>query len=566
MNKSNFITVLFLLCMTYASFDVMGQAGDTMTLIEKVNLFTDRSLYVAGEQVHFSALISSNDQQQDWSQVLYVETISPDGKSIVRNKFPISGYAAEGCLEIPAEIISGVYYLRAYTKYMRNQGPSSYAYAMIKIVNPFREEVMDGEETIELKTVENNQGGLLKISLDKSDYATREVVNVRVEPLPPSASAEKLWRSQKGGIAMSVSVIPESSSSEFIQPRIVVENNSKHLVFYPETRGVSITGEVNDASGNALAGAKVNLSIVGQGRDFMAVTTDSSGRFFISLPAYMGFRDLFLFAEKDSVLKPQVLVNNDFCSIPVHLTSPEFTLSADERNTVLAMAHNIRISTGFDLDSIPCSSTSETTDVPFYGVPTDVIYFDEYIPLPTLEEYFDELGTAVKVKKQNGLNYFKVIGTQPELEYFDPLVLVDWVAVNNIEKILAAPPPTIDRIEIVNVPYVKGGVTYGGIISIISKRGDFSGIDLPTSGVFLNYQGLADNCICPVIETDTLNLPDARNLVYWNPHLALDASNNAQFSFKTPDTPGRYSIVMNGVDGDGKKWRQSMEFVVKEQE
>jgi len=188
------------------------------------------------------------------------------------------------------------------------------------------------------------------------------------------------------------------------------------------------------------------------------------------------------------------------------------------------------------------------------------------VPLPTLEEYFDELGTAVKVRQHNGLNYFKVIGSQPELNYYNPLVLVDWVAVNNIEKILAASPTTIERIEIVNVPYVKGDVTYGGIISIISKRGDFAGIDLPTSWVFLNYQGLADNCSCSIIQTDTLHLPDSRNLLYWNPHLEFDVSNNAAFSFKTPDTPGSYSIVVSGVDATGNKWRQSKSFIVREEE
>src|SRR4030095_1866933 len=97
------------------SMNAIGQVGNEVAFIEKINLFTDRSLYIAGEQIHFSAFISPNDQQQtNWSKVLYIELISPDGKSMARNKISISDHLAEGCLVVPADIISGVYYVRAY--------------------------------------------------------------------------------------------------------------------------------------------------------------------------------------------------------------------------------------------------------------------------------------------------------------------------------------------------------------------------------------------------------------------------------------------------------------------
>lgn len=42
------------------------------------------------------------------------------------------------------------------------------------------------------------------------------------------------------------------------------------------------------------------------------------------------------------------------------------------------------------------------------------------------------------------------------MSYYDPLVLVDYVAVNNQEKTLAATPASISSIEVLRLPYVKG--------------------------------------------------------------------------------------------------------------
>ena len=71
---------------------------------------------------------------------------------------------------------------------------------------------------------------------------------------------------------------------------------------------------------------------------------------------------------------------------------------------------------------------------------------------------------------------------------YDPLVMIDWVAVSDNESILGTPTQSISRIELVNAPYIKGDMIYGGIISIISKKGDFAGIDLPRNGIFINYK------------------------------------------------------------------------------
>jgi hypothetical protein len=539
---------------------LIGQQANAVLPVEKVGLLTDRTLYIAGEQVQFSATISSS-LQSDRSKVLYVELITPNGKRIEGDKFLIVKDATQGCLAIPEDAVTGYYYLRAYTKYMRNAGPGAYTYVAIKMVNPLSNEVLPGGEDHAFSQTRSMQdaGQVFTISLEKNEFAKDENVNATISM---NHTGYPYFDS-----LFSVSVVPEVSSFLFpIQPT-AVDLSVDSVDFRPETRGISITGQLMDgATGQPVANGRVNLSIIGQGRDFEAMQTDSAGRYFFALPAYTGQRDIFLCAETDTLKKPILRVDNDFCTLPVHLPSPEFQLTKEERAVAFRLYRNARVSKHFYPDTIRCVYPEETTVNPFYGRPSDVLVFDNFVQLPTLEEYFNELPSAVKVRKQNGHKYFKVIGERAEMNFFTPLVMIDWVAVNNPEKILAASPNNIDRIEVVTVPYIKGNITYGGIVSIISRKGNFAGIDLPNSGIFFNYKFYADTCHCAIRQIVDKDQPDSRNTVYWDPALRWDNHQRAEFSFISPSTPGRYNIVVQGIQTNGEIYRQSAGFVVKERE
>ena len=559
MNKIHLKISFVLLMILTGTFSTKGQQDKTYPAIEKVSLFTDRSIYITGEDVHFSAFLSPHDKKQpELSLILYAEIVSPEGKSLAGSKFPIVNYAASGDLTIPKDIITGVYYMRAYTKYMRNMGPNAYCYVAVKIVNPLRSDVMTGNDTTKVaknEAIAGNTANAFVISLDKNKYAPRDVVNVAIKATGIKASDVQ---------GLSISVVPEASSSENILQVPAYDHQVTSLRFLPETRGVSITGILKDnTSGKAVPDTRVNLSIIGKGRDFMAMQTDSAGRYFFSLPAYTGFRDLFLCAENTAGFHPKIIVDNDFCLEPVHLPSPIFKLTADERAATYNMAVNARLRKLFAADTIPCAVADKRADKASYGEPSEILVIDKYVQLPTLEDYFFELPTFVKVRKRHGEKYLKVIGTQAEMTIFDPLMLVDWIAVADPAKILAISPSNIDRIELVYEPYVKGDITYGGIVNIISKRGDFAGIDLPASGIFLNYLFLDNSRICTASDSNSANIPDARNTLYWDPNLVLNTDNSTHFKFTTPDTPGRYAIVLKGISRDGNPFTRTEVFEVK---
>jgi hypothetical protein len=549
--------ICFILCLQLsAGLILKGQESKPFTSAESVVLFTDRTLYVASEQIRFSAFLQSMDGSEPAtvSHVLYCELITPDGNQICGNKYSVNNNSAYGCLDIPDDIVTGVYYLRAYTRYMRNYGPKSYHYTRIRIINPEGKDVQvvtSNNNPSQIISVEENTfrtADSFTVSPDKSEYAPGDTVHLLIAETGSVRSAYK---------GLSLAVVPEFSES--------LDHGTPHLngqfentgLYYPETRSLSITGKlIDNTTGKALSGTRINLSLFGNGRDFMAVMTDSSGRFFIPLPKYTGSRNLFLCPDNVPGANPKILVDNDFCTVPIHIPTNNFTLTPQERETALNMAINVQLGSYFKDGQISDSVRQRGEDRPFYGKPNVTLDIDKYVQLPTLEDYFNELPTLVSVRKSKGEKYFRIFGDQDGMSVFDPLILVDLVAVNNPSLVLKIPPSEVSRIDIVNLLYLKGDQTYGGIINIISKKGDFAGISLPSSGISLNYKFLADNCNDQEINQQLPHKPDTRNTLFWDPHLILNNSHVVREKFTISGAPGNYLIILNAINSKGETIEQ----------
>jgi len=546
---------MFLLLFLVSIQGLFAQNSDWKSTTEKVALFTDRTMYIAGEKLLFSACLIIPDTYPDSlsSRVLYCELITPDGSRITGGKFYLDRSVGNGCLQIPSETVSGTYYLRAYTKWMRNEGPASYHYSRILIINPDKKEVLPARDQDSAMLMSENsaqemQADTVILSANKRSYNRREKVTVM---LPDTGEMLK-----SVGFAC-LTVAPESSLESYPLPIPSSKSSPDSTIFYSENRGISLTGHVEDKDQRILLpGIEVNLSILGE-KDFMAMRSDSSGRFFFSLPDYSGNRDLFLCSGKEAGSQPVIKIDNDFCPQQVSLPSPLFDLTEPEKKVALELAVNFQVSSYFNEDTILAAKEDQHNAVPFYGKPTGILLIDQYIEMPTIEDYFNELPCEVKVRKSHDMKYFRFYSSQAEMAIFDPLILIDFVAVDDIDRILALSPRDISRIELVNAPYVKGQMMYGGIISFISKENDFAGVDLPSSGTFLSYgfYSTCDSLTAPGIVPE--NRPDGRNTVYWDPNILSSGTVKKNISFYAPDTPGQYLILLQGIDHSGKVIRSA---------
>lgn len=539
------LVVLILASTKLYSQDLFFSAGG-----ERLQACTDRTMYVAGENISFSAVIINTQDAGagNISRVYYCELITPDGNRITGGKYLLGESFGYGCLAVPEETVSGIYYLRFYTRFMRNISTAGYKYIMLKIINPFKTDVLArkaGSDTVvpggrtKGKSVADR---LLQVVSANKTFTPGQEVRIDIAENERKDTASRFC----------ISVIPEFTYDDRGLTWMERQDTGKMESYVPETRGISLSGRLTaKRSGRPVPFARVNLSIIGN-RDFSVAITDTSGKFYFTLPEYTGKRDIFLCAEELPDLSPEILIDNDFCSRPVSLPSPRFTLDENEMKAAYRLAVNSMVTSAYREVSATVDSAGPETMMAFYGHPTEVLLMDKYIELPTLGEYFTELPGAVRLKKSQGRRRFMFYTMQEEMSVYDPLVLVDWVAVSDMEKILAMSPQEIDRVELVNSMYIKGPVTYGGIISFISKKNDFAGIDLPKSGTFVSYRFL-ETCTEPgsyILSPGPE--PDARNTAYWNPSVVPDAAGNAGISFPAPGTPGNYLVLLRWVNKDGE--------------
>jgi hypothetical protein len=104
---------------------------------ERLNLQTDKALYLAGEQVWLKAVATDvNGHPSDLSKTGYVELLD-DSAPQVQIKLALENGVGEGAFSLPPTLPTGHYRLVAYTRYMRNEGEAVYYDRLLPVINPF---------------------------------------------------------------------------------------------------------------------------------------------------------------------------------------------------------------------------------------------------------------------------------------------------------------------------------------------------------------------------------------------------------------------------------------------
>ena len=118
---------------------VRGNSLSNIAPFEKLLVIHDRDLYLEGDTIWLK--IINTDQFSgkpiELSSTAYVELIGLGEKMFARQKINLTDEAGHGWIRIPENILSGNYYLRTYTSWMKNYHPCGYTYTLISIINPF---------------------------------------------------------------------------------------------------------------------------------------------------------------------------------------------------------------------------------------------------------------------------------------------------------------------------------------------------------------------------------------------------------------------------------------------
>lgn len=563
--KKVFLFYVFSFLINFTICCQTAQSGITLSKTsavsgETIRLFTDQNIYCVNEKIYFTAEYSCANELDSlaWSNVLYVELIKWNGNKLVQMKLNLTRPGTSGVIIIPGNLLSGNYYLRAYTKWMRNFSASDYACLHVKIVNPFRPETDEGPSeisgpatTAELSVVQKILIKGVKCTMGKNEYKKREKAEVDFQ-----LNDKKFFDINRYYISVArVGTI--DTADHLCKPEFTSEESDlSNIEYLPEIRGITISGKIIDKSTKLpQKDIYVSLSEPKHGEYFSIYKTNNQGRFVFSLPYMQGPHDFFIQSEYSGSLSSEILIDNGFCNKPVKLPYIAFKLNEGEIHLLKYLAIDQQLSEKFlfNKDTLSDSQHAETEPLPFYGSKKIVYYTEKYIELPNIEEFINEIIHEATIVKENGETSL-ISMKRTYLSNCPPLILLDNVHVNNDDQLLKIPLNRIEKVEVINRDYVVAGMRYYGIISVYSKNKNFAGLDLNKNSMFFTYDLFSDRNTGYDynVRSNDSRIPDRRNLLYWNPDIQLSADKKTTISFYTSDSGGDYIVYIRGKNSKDK--------------
>lgn len=519
---------------------------------EALVLYADREIYGAGEQIRYDAGYKAPGGLKggSWSSVLYVELISWDGSKQASSKVLINNDQARGGINIPDNIPSGVYYLRAYTKWMRNYSASSYAYLPVKILNPYSQEILAGPQEVDrsLPDLERRPEQLsrdIRLLGLKDQYGTGEAVEIEIQ-----VREEMRYGSYSLGIAKT----RDLSSSDYLwEQRILADKGSGKIEFLPETDGLTLSGKIVDPENNEpVSQARLQLSSYADPFLYAEVLSGEDGSFLYAFPDFKGNPELHIAGDSDSLDNYNILLASEFCNKPVRLPFIPLKIDTAEQSLVKEILLNTQLKRRYEDHTAP-ADMAEDAYLPFYGKGATVTWVRDYIELVNLREFVYEIIPQVSVRSNSQGPYINIQGPDC-LDIYPPLVLLDNIPVPNDADLLNIPGKRIERIEVLNRGYMVGNTRYSGIFSIYSSKKDMAGLSQNGGRRFFNLRMLDDTDLQAAQKEGPglAALPRISNLLYRETGIHIPEGRTLKLNFSTPDIPGTYILTFRGSDQENR--------------
>jgi hypothetical protein len=329
--------------------------------------------------------------------------------------------------------------------------------------------------------------------------------------------------------------------------------------FLPEYDGHLVNGRVVDRrTGSPSSHVSTYLSVPGKEFAFSMSQSNESGHVRFDVPRYYGNSEMILQTSTgaDSLLRIEIA--NPFSEKYTKEVLPPLQLPEQWSNQLVFHSRHAQVHNDFVVDRRePFLSPVFADSTPFYGVPDNKYFLDEYTRFITMEEVMREYVTEVHVRKQKDRFHIDVQNI-PYHMFFDsdPLVLLDGLPVFDMNKLMAIDPLKVKKIEIVARKYSIDSAVHLGIISCFSYDGNLAGLPLDPNALVVEYPGmqLQREFFSPVydISSDSQRrVPDFRNVLCWSPDVRLDSSGRSTVEFFTSDLPGNYIALIQGITPDG---------------
>jgi hypothetical protein len=338
--------------------------------------------------------------------------------------------------------------------------------------------------------------------------------------------------------------------------------------FPRERSGHLITGKVTDSDTKARArNVQVFLSVPASPQKLFTSVSDSNGLVQFEVKDYYGPGEIFVQTDRQLDSTHSIEILSPFSQTYATGSLSSLSLLPSYEGSLVNYSIGMQAQHLYLSDSIQRFFKPSLSDTfPFYGKTMYSYSLDDYVRFNTMEEvlreYVRDIGVGVK-GRETSLR-FKLFN-EIDREYYtkDILVTVNGIPLFNADKIFLLDPLKIKQIDITPRNYVMGDIKFHGLANFSSYSNHYEGLELDPNALTIDYEGLQlqREFYSPDYSSElqrSNRLPDLRSTLYWAPNV-----NTGQVSFYTGDNRGRYLVLLQGVDKDGRPMSISSEIEVK---
>jgi TonB-dependent SusC/RagA subfamily outer membrane receptor len=357
-----------------------------------------------------------------------------------------------------------------------------------------------------------------------------------------------------------------------------VLNNSNRLLAYQPEKSLEITGQAKSLIGASLAKANITL-LPTQSKQVFTTKADDKG--------YFAFRDMAFWDSTRFILQAANAKGKIYTKLTYYgdkpvLITPAIQLSNENVNAIVSPAYlanserqqeelnKLNLSKGkilkeVKIKGIKLNDKYETQSFAGAGHADQVLHSKDIGYGPSLgATLHGKLHGVTFSSDQPGLKQVPAsINGGPMLVVIDGTQLAD----SDISNINPSDVETVEVLKYANAAIygIQGG---NGVLIITTKKGrGTKPEDIASTGILpITVQGYEKvrEFYSPKYESGiTYNHPDLRSTIYWKPELATDKDGNASFEYYNADGKGTYRVVIEGIDEKGNLGRQVLRYKVE---
>lgn len=494
----------------------------------QVYVATDKACYVAGDRIWCSVFCAPGPA------VAYLELCSQEGTA-ARTRIALDGGRGGGSLLIPAGTPTGNYMLAAYTAGSEPSGPVLSVYNTLGTARVKDGVVVagDGESLPEPSDFQTGYGfalsdeGALVLSNTSGAAVSFCVSLYRADSLPDPA-----YRSISGFVPGPAA---QQEEGEVLCARLAGA----------DARAVAEYAELNTSGLVAL------LSAPGAGDDCYSAQKSSDGLF--------RFRTMNIYGDRDVVCMLEDVDPASDCHL--ELVSP-FRAPAPADLPALRLHRGSAGDLGRRTESMLKGLASDTLAVTLPMRSRSLLpghecvryILDDYTRFPTMEEVFVEITPNVKMRMRKGATQVYVLLETPVSEsvpvWGEALAMIDGVPVPDHGLIRTYDPAIVKAVEVYPYRYNFGGSIYGGVLNLVTFKGNMPGVLFDDNVRIYSFEG----CAWPEEHRGAETL-------YWHPLLTLGPGESVEVPSGAMEPGVRYVLCAEGLAAGGRPVSLKKSFV-----